>query len=365
MKKFDTGSRPDGKNQYSRAKVSMSHHRIDFLDFAKGFAILSIIIFHYSQPYATGLWSKTIMLGGTGIHVFFIISGFGLGLSSTKMKFTVFYKKRFTKIFIPYYAAILLIFFINEIFPIYTENRLYALGGHLFLYKMFDESIIESFGDHFWFISTIIQFYIVFPLIITIKNKILVKRFLVFSLLLSLAYWVTISLLKISHLRVYNSFFLQYLWEFNLGLVFAEVYIQKGKCFWDTNIVLLFSTSIAGLSLMALLALKGGQAGQTFNDVPASIGYLSTVAVMYLLVSNCRKIRSFINYMGKISYELYLLHKLLFLLSNKILQEYAGVNTGVLTSLFIAFPISIVIAKYFSSLTNIFADGRFKYASQS
>lgn len=138
----------------------MNKRRIEFLDFAKGFAILSIAIFHYSQPYTTGLWSKAIMIGGTGVHLFFILSGFGLGLSSTKLSFTTFYLKRFSKILIPYYFAIALICIINEGYQLYDKNTLYAIGGHFFLYKMFDEKIIGSYGYHFWFISTIVQFYI-------------------------------------------------------------------------------------------------------------------------------------------------------------------------------------------------------------
>jgi len=110
------------------------------------------------------------MSGGMGVHLFFVLSGFGLGLSA-KIKATSFYKKRFIKILIPYYIVILIIYAINVIHPVYEDGSLYALCGHLFLYKMFDKNIITSFGYHFWFLSTIIQFYIIFPLIIVIKQK--------------------------------------------------------------------------------------------------------------------------------------------------------------------------------------------------
>ncbi|MBN1804781.1 MAG: acyltransferase family protein [Sedimentisphaerales bacterium] len=123
----------------------MTKQRLGYIDFAKGFAILSIVVFHYCQPYVSGIFSKAIMIGGTGVHLFFVLSGFGLGLSSKVGAFS-FYKKRFVKILIPYYVIILIIYVINIIHPVYKDDGLYALCGHLFFYKMFDKNIIGSFG---------------------------------------------------------------------------------------------------------------------------------------------------------------------------------------------------------------------------
>lgn len=52
------------------------------------------------------------------------------------------------------------------------ESRMGALFSHIFLYKMFVSDYEMSFGGQLWFISTIIQFYIVFyRYAIYIKNK--------------------------------------------------------------------------------------------------------------------------------------------------------------------------------------------------
>lgn len=331
----------------------MTNERLDFIDFAKGFAILSIVLFHYSQPYAFGLWAKAIMVGGTGVHLFFILSGFGLGLSSTKMESLTFYKKRFSKILIPYYFIILIIYFTNEVFQIYQGNSLYAIGGHLFLYKMFDERIMGSYGYHFWFISTIIQFYVAFPLIVKFKNRTSRISFFLISLLISIVYWVLITVLNVSHLRVCNSFFLQYLWEFNLGILLAERYLKCGEVFWNKRISVLLLYSMLGLGLMGIMVLKGGRLGQTFNDLPASIGYLCLTSASYILISNVQQILSFFIYVGKISYELYLIHMLFFLLANKLILESTNSGSSIFTSLFIVLPISIIAAKGYSFLINI------------
>lgn len=327
--------------------------RVEFIDFAKGFAILSIVIFHYLQPYASGLWAKAIMVGGAGVHLFFILSGFGLGLSSTNnINFFSFLKKRFTKLLTPYFLAILLIILTNYVVPIYVENTLYAIGGHFLLYKMFDENIIGSYGYHFWFVSTIIQLYIFYPLIINIKNKLSSKYFLIGSLAVSIIYWITISLLELSEKRIFNSFFLQYLWEFSLGIVIAEKYIDGKDRFFTKNIYILALTSILGLLLMSIMALKGGSVGKMFNDLPASIGYSCLAATCYLILSNLEKVRTFVSNIGKVSYELYLLHMLIFILLNKVLLNFTAKKPDIFTAIFLILPISLVSVKFYAYLVN-------------
>lgn len=328
----------------------MTRDRLDFIDFAKGFAILSIVVFHYSQPYTSGFWSKAIMIGGAGVHLFFILSGFGLGLSSTKMELSVFYQKRFSRVLIPYYIAILLIFIVNEIYPIYGDTGLYGLGGHIFLYKMFDERIMGSYGYHFWFISTIVQFYVAFPLIIKIRKRLSSKNFLLLSLLVSLLYWILISVLHMSHLRVCNSFFLQYLWEFNLGIVWAEKYLASGEQFWRKNSLILLGVAVAGIGLMALMVLKGGWLGRTFNDIPASIGYLGLVAFTYSIAAKMKISLSVFSFVGKISYELYLLHMLVFILINELILKSLFQASNIYASLLVVLPVSVLISNCYSFL---------------
>ena len=330
----------------------MNTQRLEFIDFARGFAILSIVIFHYSDQYAIGIWSKAVMLGGTGVHLFFIVSGFGLGLSSMKMQINEFFKKRFTKILLPYYITIALICFVNVIWPLYKETSLYAIGGHLLLYKMFDEKIVGSFGYHFWFISTIIQFYIAFPLIVRLKNSLSSNQFVCSSILISITYWVLITVFNVAHLRVVNSFFLQYLWEFNLGIVLAERYLKGGELLWSKSRFVLILITISGIGLMAIMVLKGGRLGQTFNDMPASIGYLALTSLLYSIIKKIEVLKNFFTQIGKISYPLYLTHNAVFLLINGFLVKFNILTSSIFTSLLIILPSSILLAICYSSAIN-------------
>jgi peptidoglycan/LPS O-acetylase OafA/YrhL len=326
----------------------MNRQRIEYIDFAKGFAILSIVIFHYSQPYLLGAFSKAIMIGGTGVHLFFVLSGFGLKLSSQVSNILEFYKKRFSKILIPYYFVILIIFAINLVCHIYKNDGVYALGGHLLLYKMFDERIIGSFGYHFWFISTIVQFYIIFPVIAYVKQKTSLINFLIISFGISLAYWILLSIYGLSGQRVFNSFFLQYLWEFSLGIALADLYIVRNNKFWEQNRLILLGLSILGLATMAYLALKGGALGQTFNDIPASIGYMSLSAFLYSICqAKFRLIKNIMASVGQISYELYLIHMLIFILLNNLLKSVNSLSSNIYSSLLFILPVSIFMSIIF------------------
>jgi len=330
----------------------MKRERIDFIDFAKGFAILSIVIFHYSQPYAHGIWNKAIMLGGTGVHLFFIISGFGLGISSQHMELYGFFKRRFIKILFPYYLVILLIFVVNKIYPIYPDDGIYALGGHIFLYKMFDERIIGSFGYHFWFLSTIIQFYISFPLIIRIKNKTTLLFFFLFSLLISICYWISISYLNVADMRTYNSFFLQYLWEFSMGIALADIYMSKNKKFWDQSILTMLFFSALGIGIMGIMSIKLGRLGQTFNDIPASLGFLSLSIATFLIGKHIIIFRKFIQYAGTVSYELFLIHMIIFIVLTRAIQSITGTSANLLVSFIFILPVTIALAAMLNSFNS-------------
>lgn len=59
--------------------------RLDIVDFWRGFSIFTIVLMHLVQSYPIGnLLMKASSLGGAGVHVFILCSGFGLYLSYLK-----------------------------------------------------------------------------------------------------------------------------------------------------------------------------------------------------------------------------------------------------------------------------------------
>ena len=142
--------------------------KLDIVDFLRGFAIFTIALMHLVQGSLTGALNKAASLGGAGVHVFLLASGFGLYLSYKKnpLGYGEFLKKRFGKVYWPYAMVMLLwglwFLFAKGAFPIKS------ISSHLLLYKMFDAELDVSLCYPFWFISTIIQFYICWPLIVRI-----------------------------------------------------------------------------------------------------------------------------------------------------------------------------------------------------
>ena len=166
--------------------------RIEFLDFAKGCAMLSIVLYHYFRGFFPGIGDKIVMAGGAGVHLFLILSGFGLALSGRQLSVSAFYRKRFSRVLVPYFLAITLIFLINLFLPLYPDAGLYAYLGNILFFKMFDESIINSFGGHFWFLSTIIQFYLAYPLLDRQLRRKQYGRFVGISLFISMSFFLVL-----------------------------------------------------------------------------------------------------------------------------------------------------------------------------
>lgn len=104
------------------------------------------------------------------------------------------------------------------------QEVLMPLLGNLFLFKMFVPELESSMGGQMWFISTIIQFYIAWPLIVKLIN---INRGYWIALFISLSWATIVDILGLSEERVWNSFFLQYLCEFCLGMKLAELYRER------------------------------------------------------------------------------------------------------------------------------------------
>jgi peptidoglycan/LPS O-acetylase OafA/YrhL len=328
--------------------------KIEIIDFIKGYSIISIVLFHYCQGIELPpLLSKSINFGGTGIHTFLFASGFGLFLSNLKkpLGYGNFLKKRFSKIYVPYIIIVTISALISLWIPIY-ENNWNNYFSHVFLYKMFDSHLIGTYGYQLWFISTIIQFYLIFPLIAKARQWLPGKSFLLTGLFISIAWAFIILLLNKEGERNWNSFFLMYLWEFMLGMYCADIYVKKGVAFWKIKRSWLIITCVTGLILYSALAILYGRIGRTLNDIPALFGYASLCILIYGL--HIVAINRFILFTARISFSIFLIH---FLILNLVLSgsSVLGINStsfAACLSLILCYLISIPLQKFFDYVTD-------------
>ena len=206
---------------------------VPILDYLKGFSICTIVFMHLTQTFMPSLPHAVRTLasvGGSGVHLFFLCSGIGLYMSYLKRNASCsqFLRRRFSKIYLPYIAVALVSSFLPWMYK--GNDRALALLSHVFLFKMFSPRYEESLGFQLWFISTLIQFYVLFIPLCRLEKKVGEKRFLALCFLSSLAWWLFAYFTGLGEQRIWGSFFLQYLWEFALGMVIGKA-LYLGKAF--------------------------------------------------------------------------------------------------------------------------------------
>ena len=319
-------------------------HKNELISFARGIAIASIVMMHLIQKNLTilpGFFKKAATIGGTGVHIFFFCSGFGLYLSflNNPQTFCSFIRKKFLKIYMPYILVVAVTAFIPFA---YDGNRMQAFLSHAFLYKMFSPEYEISLGYQMWYISTLFQFYFIFIGLCRIKSKMKPNNFALGALCISFFWWVGTYILGVSDTRIWGSFCLQYLWEFALGMNIAQFLNLGNKI--SINIQTLEITTFVGLGIGTVLALYGNVLA-AFNDIFVFMGFGSLIILIWIyLPYNYKKV---VNWISEISYELFLVHTLVFTVVFHLfpMNSYPQLLIGI-----IAVGFSLVIASLYHRL---------------
>jgi peptidoglycan/LPS O-acetylase OafA/YrhL len=171
-------------------KLAAQNH-LDFLDHFRGLAILMVFSFHalgssfdlfrlpwdgwvrdYHVPFSfLALYPAT--LGGTGVALFFVISGFCIHLSHEKARtkaFDVFFIRRFFRIYPPYLVALLVFAFLFPMtwFPAHDPHAVGLFLTHLFLVHNVEEYYLYGINASFWSIAVEAQLYLLYPLLLVL-----------------------------------------------------------------------------------------------------------------------------------------------------------------------------------------------------
>ncbi len=287
--------------------------RLPAIDFLRSFSILTVVLMHLVQSFMPSLPTVVHIastVGGTGAHLFIFCSGFGLCLSMLRRPQTVrqFFLRRFGRMYLPYVPVVLLMSILP--IPALGEWGPGVLFSHLLLYKMFVPRYMESLCEAFWFVSTIVQFYLIFLPLCRLRAKMRSMRpFLCLSLGLSLVWWIFLGMSGLYVERIWNSFFLQFLWEFALGMAAAE-YLHSGRKI-RLSIPMLIAIATVGLGMQAGIAFCGYPL-RLFNDIPALFGYGAAALLLYTFTRG--RWDSLWARTASRAYPLYLLHMPIFAL---------------------------------------------------
>ena len=284
----------------------MEAKKLEVVNYLRGYSITTIVLMHLIQSYDIPGWAMmAAAFGGAGVHVFILCSGFGLYLSYLRkpLSYKAFLKKRFGRVYWPMAVVCLVtaLWMIGQ-----GKDVLMPLLGNLLLFKMFVPELDCSMGGQMWFISTIIQFYMAWPLVVRLTNT---NRGWVIALVISLLWSLAVGMSGHAEERVWNGFFLQYLWEFCLGMKLAEVYAKTPSALDVPKWKYLFAACLVGMILTGVMGY-GGFPWTLFNDIPSLVGYLSLALLFYKL--NIRRFNRFFSFTNVFSYEWYLVHILVF-----------------------------------------------------
>jgi len=310
------------------------------------------------------------IIGKLGVVLFFVLSGFLITYlllteehSFEKISIKNFYIRRILRIWPLYFLIILLSFLVLphiSLFdiPNFSNDDLYShLILKLFLYAIFLPNIVLSFfgivpyASHTWSIGTEEQYYLVWPIILKYFKK---QRFLL------MCFVVVFYLAVRSFLFVDYSDFLPYkkiikdFWStFNIDCMaigggYAVILFQKNKLLKILqNNILFYATIIFTIVLM----IKGvfiPYFHYEFYSVLFGIIILNFASNNTIKLSLENKV---LNYLGNISYGLYMYHPI-----GIVLALYICRYTNLITNWFIyplTFVFTIILAglsyKYFEA----------------
>lgn len=267
-----------------------------------GLATIAVVLFHFFEEvgqHASEVTDTVLHLynfgryGYIGVEVFLIVSGIGCYYSIRKnFNKKEFYKKRAKRILIPYLLiAVPFWLYIDVFLNKSIEEFIYDLTGISFL--------IDT--KTFWYVFFILIMYFLFPLIYKFlfgKEKDIFLKFMFIELLVA---FLTIIL----YVEMYDVFDL-----IEIALTRVPIFIfgvYTGHKVYNNEKV---SFPILFFSIFSIFLINidfDNQLVMRYINSVQSIGF-SLIMVKIFDIVNLKNINRFLSFVGKYSFEIYLLH---------------------------------------------------------
>ena len=317
------------------------------------------------------------IIGKLGVVLFFVLSGFLITYlllteedSFKKISIRKFYIRRILRIWPLYFFIIILAFLILPnidlfVLPNYGKDVIYSnLFLKLFLYAIFFPNLVLSllgvvpYASHTWSIGTEEQFYLVWPVII--KHF---KKYRIGLMLFIIAFYLAFKFFLTTHysdILPYKNVITAFWSTFSIdcmaiGGIYAILLFQKSKLLKLLKNNILFYLTIIVTVILMLKGIYIPKFHYEFYSILFGIIILNFAANDTIKISLENKI---FNYLGNISYGLYMYHPIGIVLALAI-----SISIGFTTNWFIyplSFTLTIIIAgfsyKYFESFFLKFKD---------
>ncbi len=329
--------------------------RIESLDYLRGYAAFTIMIYHYLSwsDYHGFFYFFLGKLGYYAVEVFYILSGFALTVVYEKRSFfkktelKKFYLKRAFRIFPLLWFCIILTLVLRRELPD-LERLLINLTGLFSVYQIDQYIAIGS-----WSIGNELFFYLCFPILISVQKK----WHIISVICLLLIPFAIIALGEYSFIDIgfnWKVFInpLNHLVLFYFGILLRISRVQIST-WWSYLIIFIFFVSF--------LFIPFSQR----QDAVLGLARFYNSGLMILLVlvfasfkpSGTNKLNKFSKHLGKVSYSLYLLHPLVWgsigfvynQMEFNLLDSYASIRI----------ILSVIISLIFSTMIYNWLEVRF------
>jgi peptidoglycan/LPS O-acetylase OafA/YrhL len=294
-----------------REQVS-NRSQVHSVQMLRGIACLAVYFVHFFSDQkllpVSKLLVKASEYGYLGVQVFFVISGFIIPLSMYRNKYDIqnfgsLFKRRIIRIELPYVASIVLFVLLKFIgYTAYGTQKTVDIDWSTVLLNIGYLNVFwgKEFINHvYWTLFVELQFYIYIGLFFgAIINKRFWVRHVAYLVIFGLNYWWVGSLLFHSHILIFMVGIFAFQYAIKIielpEMLIGSAIVLFGNYYWTSNILHLDnSTPIALASIFAL-------------------GFIFLVKQRW----------SVLDFLGKISFSLYLIHVPVTLVLLPILEPY-------------------------------------------
>lgn len=254
-------------------------------------------------------------------YVFFVISGFLAGFRIDRIRgFLTYYKKKARRILPLYYIYL----FIAVLFYVTIGQSDQVLDPRLWYYVFLVPQIPFSRYSgllplvHLWFIGTIVLFYAIFPFFAKLKEQ---KR--VTGAAIIAVFWLLVKL-ALRILAGTGSFLYHFVAVTSFDVLFAGVWagllLRKGNRF------LCKVKGLTWLSIGAWLLFLFSWFYAKLIPAPVRIEYIAILALTIIITQQAKYSfpdleNRFLNWLGSISYEIYVTHVIVIIMLSRVYSE--------------------------------------------
>jgi peptidoglycan/LPS O-acetylase OafA/YrhL len=301
----------------------------NFFEYAKVVGEASTIAKFFPLPFNSvdnivfGLLNIFFLLGYQGVHIFFILSGFGLAYSrilKPDESWRIFMRKKFFRLYPTYWILLA----VSLIIPRFRAD---LFSGYFDWWSFWRSFIILDKAIPFsWFMFPLIQFNLCFFVLVKLLHKYSIKQFIMTSFLIKVTYTFLVLILgfnvsvfsPILGDHLYPGYLaISRLFEFCLGMAMAKVYASNPTLLIN---YLTKPVTIAIAIIFEILGIMGSLPfstpkilgkyfpfGLSFYDAFLGFGiFVIVFNVSRILINFSDLTTRFLTGISKISYEFYL-----------------------------------------------------------